>query len=308
MQDYSYFRKAAGMKESDDIKCEFEEKAAGWFSKAVKNHRWGVASVCLFHLQDDGMLQPLAIIIDWKGKANSVVIYNKELKNAGQKEDWPWRFAKTCVQASDWLRHEVTVHLTNTHLIEEATIVAAQRSFLDSHPVFQLLYPHWQKTLSLNAAARATLVPHVIIELIGFTQDQARKFIKSEYSNFNFEGRYVPKDLRDRGFPPEKLDDPKYRNYAYARCIHSMWKKIRAFVDEMLSIHYKKFGQDADEAVKNDKSVKDWYTVLQAPGGPKIDDGAGMGSFPTITTFDGLVDAVTMCIHRMFFSILIESL
>lgn len=185
---------------------------------------------------------------------------------------------------------------TNTHLIEEATIVGAQRAFEDTHPVFQVLYPHWQKTLSLNAAARSTLVPKVIIEIIGLTDVQGKKFIRSEYERFDFEGRYVPKDLKRRGFDPAKRNDRKYVNYAYARCIYSMWYKIRQYVEDMLSITYKKGGQDPDQAVKDDKSIGYWYQIMKKDPGP-VDGGAGMKSFPEITTFDGLVDAVTMCIH-----------
>lgn len=185
---------------------------------------------------------------------------------------------------------------TNTHLIEEATIVGAQRAFEDSHPVFQVLYPHWQKTLSLNAAARSTLVPSVIIEIIGLDGPQGHTFIRSEYKSFDFKGRYVPKDLKRRGFDPAKRHDRKYVNYAYARCIYSMWYKIRQYVDDMLSIYYKKPGKSADQAVKDDKNIEYWCKIMQKDPAP-VDGGAGMPSFPTITTFEELVDAVTMCIH-----------
>ncbi|PPJ61238.1 hypothetical protein CBER1_06720 [Cercospora berteroae] len=298
MQDYSYFRKACGLKDSDEMKCEFQETyKSGLGTKTKTSHRYGVAAVCLFHLPENGVLQPLAIVCDWRGSADkSVTIYNKELAQSKQKEDWPWRYAKTCVQTSDWMRHEVVVHLVNTHFIEEATIVGAQQAFEDHHPVFQLLYPHWQKTLSINAGARASLVPNVIVDLIGVTADQAKTFIMHEYKNFDFKGRYVPLDLKRRGFPTEKRDDPKYINYAYARCIYSMWFKIHSFVTEMLAIHYGKDGQKKDKAVQADQHVKNWCTYMQSPSAPK-DGGADLPSFPTITNFAELVDAVTMCIH-----------
>lgn len=297
MQDYSYFRKAAGLKDTDDMHCEFkEEYKSGLGTKTKTSYRYGCQSVCLFYLPPDGQLRPLAIVCDWRGSAkNSVTIYNKELSLSAQREDWPWRYAKTCVQVSDWMRHEVTVHLTNTHLIEEATIVGAQQSFEDTHPVFQLLYPHWQKTLSINAGARASLVPNVIVELIGLTREEGQKFIMSEYSKFDFQKRYVPEDLRSRGFPPERSGEQKFINYAYARCIHSMWFKIRAFVEEMLKIHYGKGALNPDQAVQADESIKAWTEIMQRPAGPKL--GAGVLNFPTITTFAGLVDCVTMCIH-----------
>ncbi|GFG03218.1 hypothetical protein IFM61392_02692 [Aspergillus lentulus] len=300
MQDYSYFREAAGLGPTADIKCEFDEAGR-------KSYRYGCASVCLFYLNDKGQLYPLAIVIDWRGSAeNSVTIYNRELikrkdlrsgsekqdqkqKVTDEAHDWPWRYAKTCVQCSDWLRHEVTVHLTNTHMIEEAVIVASHRQLDPEHPVMLLLYPHWQKTLALNAAARNTLVPHIIVDLIGLQASEAFAFIRHAYKNFDFKGRYVPTDLRQRGFPPEELDSPKFHNYAYARCIHSMWHKIRTYVQDMLALAYP--GTDADDKVLNDQCIQSWSNEMRSP------DGADLPSFPTIRTFEELVDCVTMCIH-----------
>ncbi|KAJ6133145.1 hypothetical protein N7471_008360 [Penicillium samsonianum] len=302
MQDYSYFREAAGLEPSAVISSRFDESE----EKDVV-HRYGCASVCLFYLNDKGQLYPLAIVIDWRGSAErSVTIYNRELmkrkdlrsgnEKHDQKEkpideayDWPWRYAKTCVQCSDWLRHEVTVHLTNTHLIEEATIVAANRQLDPNHPVMRLLYPHWQKTLAINAAARNTLIPHIIVELIGLQPTEAYKFIRHAYKTFDFKQRYVPVDLSQRGFPPEQLDGPKFHNYAYARCINSMWHKIRAYVQDTLSLDYRQPG--ADEKVHHDQRIQAWSAEMRDPSG------ADLPSFPTISTFAELVDCVTMCIH-----------
>lgn len=199
--------------------------------------------------------------------------------------------AKTCVQSSDWVRHEMTVHLTHTHLIEEAVIVGATRTLPDWHPVLKLLYPHWQKTLSLNAAARDTLVPSVIIKLIGFEDTQASRFIRHAYETFDFQGSYVPSDLRRRGFPPEQLNDTKFHNYAYARCIYSMWWKIRSYIAAMLSLSYS--GPNADLQVKEDHHIRDWCAEMQAPLGA----GANIKTFPTVTSLEALIDCVTMCIH-----------
>ena len=193
------------------------------------------------------------------------------------------------MQCSDWLRHEVTVHLTNTHLIEEAIIVASHRQLDPDHPVLKLLYPHWQKTLALNAAARNTLVPHVIVELIGLQANEAYAFIRHAYKNFDFKKRYVPTDLSQRGFPPEKLDSPKFHNYAYARCIHSMWHKIRNYVQDMLALDYP--GPDADHKVLHDERIQAWSAEMRSPVG------ADLPYFPTISTFEELLDCVTMCIH-----------
>ncbi|KAK6856607.1 hypothetical protein PG995_006794 [Apiospora arundinis] len=280
VQDYSYFRKAAG---TDDFSCAFKEGKE-------TSYRYALASVCLFNLTDSGTLEPLAIIIDWRGSADkSVFIYNRELNVDEQKGDWAWRYAKTCVQASDWIQHNITVHLCRTHLVEEAVIVAANRTLPQDHDVFQLLYPHWLKTLSLNAAARSVLMPHVIAPIMGMPDDNVYQFLRYEYDHFDFQGSYIPEDLKQRGFPTEKLDQPKYHNYAWARCIHSMWHKIRSYVKDMLLLKYA-----SDQEVRDDACVQAWSREMRAP---VAEQGAALSSFPELTTFEALVDCVTMCIH-----------
>lgn len=201
--------------------------------------------------------------------------------------------------SSDWIRHEVTVHLCRTHLVEEATIVAANRTLPQDHDVYQILYPHWQKTLSLNAAARTTLMPSVITPLMGMETDHVYKFLLSEYEQYDFKGSYIPRDLENRGFPADKIasGDRKYHNYAWARCILSMWYKIRRYVKAMLILRYT--GADPDLEVRQDEAVQNWSKEMRAPickEDPQM-SGANLASFPEIKGLDDLIDAVTMCIH-----------
>ena len=117
MQDYSYFHEAAESDGTADIKCKLEETyKEGGNSKTRKSYRYGCASVCPFYLNDDGTLQPLAIIIDCRGSAEaSVTIYNRQLikrdanlqSPAAEKDtydeegdkidedhDWAWRYGE----------------------------------------------------------------------------------------------------------------------------------------------------------------------------------------------------------------------
>lgn len=135
IQDYSYFRAAIGAKPDSTLSSD-------------DGKRFGCAAVTLFQLSTSGNLHPLAIVIDYKGSMDaSVVIFNQRTKDtdstAGEKDDWPWRYAKMCNQVSDWTKHEMAVHLNDCHFVEEATIVAASRSFPSSHVVYGLLEPHW---------------------------------------------------------------------------------------------------------------------------------------------------------------------
>lgn len=115
VQDYSYFREAAGMDKSAVIKCEFDETYVEEKNvKSRKIYHYGCASVCLFYLNESGSLQPLAIIVDWRGSAaESVTIYNRELvkrdpffqsldarggkddqasETVDEAHDWAWRY------------------------------------------------------------------------------------------------------------------------------------------------------------------------------------------------------------------------
>lgn len=276
IQDCSYFREAIGVEGHQLMES---------------NGRFLCATVSLFQLHSDGRLHPLAIVIDFKGSFDkSVTIFNKRLNPsdsiAEEKTDWPWRYAKTCAQVADWIRHEVTIHLVNTHFIEEVIIVATNRNMDSKHPVFRLLEPHWLKTLSLNAAARASLIPNVVLELVGLENVQAFKFISHAFKTFDFVGQYVPNDLASRGFPTDKLDEGRFKNYAYARNMKLMWDVLRSFVASMIAIHY-----TSDSAVACDQQIKDWYQEIQSQQGGQLP------TFPTITTRDQLIDAVTMCIH-----------
>lgn len=284
MQDCSYFREAAGVSDpAAELHC----------TQPGNDENWACGAVSLFQLHEDGKLHPVAICIDYKESMDkSVTIFNKRMLPSdptdGEKEDWPWRYAKTCAQVSDWLRHELGIHLTDSHLIEEAIIVAANRTIPMEHIVYKILSPHWYKTLSLNAAARASLVPQVIVELIGFTPDQAFHFIRHSFENFDFQGHYVPNDLKDRGFPTdsESFNHPRYRNYPFGKNMLLMWDVLRRYVKSILEQYY---DEDGPQSVANDSYIRDWCAEVQTHGHVK--------TFPTITTLDELVDAVTMCIH-----------
>ncbi|KAK3326154.1 lipoxygenase [Apodospora peruviana] len=282
LQDGSYFRKACGV---SDPAAVLHNKQPG------SDDNWAVGAVSLFQLYEDGKLHPVAICVDHKGSMEkSVTIFNKRMTPAdstsGEKEDWPWRYAKTCAQVTDWMRHELTVHLTLSHLVEEAIIVATNRTIPMDHTVHRLLYPHWYKTLSLNAAARATLVPQVIIDLVGVSPEQAYSFIRDAFDTYDFVGSYVPNDLRRRGFPDteEGLKQTRYKNYPYAKNTLALWNTLHTYVKSMLSVAF-----PTDASVAADEHIKDWAHEIKTA--------AFMPSFPEITTLDGLVDAVTMCIY-----------
>lgn len=291
-QDFSHLRQVIDVEDQQDLK----------YSGAANQDNWACASVTLFRLHDNGRLHPIAIVIDYKGSMqNSVTIFNKSYEPREptikddtiqeERDDWPWRYAKTCAQVSDWMFHEVGVHLTRAHFIEEAIIVATHRIIEEDHIVFKLLNPHWYKTLSLNAGARETLVPSVITELVGLEPNQLYKLVRYEFNNFDFVNNYVPRDLVNRGFSDtvDGLSAEKYKNYAYAKNALSMWLCIREYVKAILQTEYGQDEEIADAKIKEERCIKDWCNEIQLYG--------GIPSFPKIQTLDELCDAITMSIH-----------
>ncbi|KAH6879478.1 lipoxygenase [Thelonectria olida] len=296
IQDYSYFREATGVKTEETFENTIYELDSKFQPTGKKVSRYACASVILFQLHSDGRLHPLVITLDYRGSLDkSVTIFNRRLTpddkgDIAEKDDWPWRYAKTCAQTADWARHEIAVHLVDTHLIEEAIIVATNRTVPENHLLYEVLNPHWFRTLPLNAAARDTLIPFVIARIAGFGPTSAAAtsrtlgLVNWSYKNFNFQEKYIPNDLKKRGFDLEAEKGDKYRNSPYATNMHILWAVIRDFVKSVLATKYK-----CDHDVRADKVIPAWCKEIQEKGQIK--------TFPTITTLDQLIDAVTMCIH-----------
>ncbi|RGP71326.1 lipoxygenase 1 [Fusarium sporotrichioides] len=298
IQDYSYFREATGISDEQIFQNTVYE-LKGTTPTGKTTSRYAAASVVIFQLHHDGRLHPLAITLDYKGSLEkSITIFNQRLSpddkgDIAEKDDWPWRYAKTVAQTADWARHEIATHLVDTHMIEEAIIVATNRTIPEGELLYEILSPHWFRTLSLNAAARKLLVPGVIARIAGFGPtspstdfkgNNAFKLVDWSYKNFNFQEKYIPNDLKKRGFDIKGDKSGKYKNYPYANDMYLLWGIIRNFVKTVIESQY-----TSDHAVQTDPYIGDWCKEIQTNG--------QIPSFPTITTVEELIDAVTMCIH-----------
>lgn len=138
VQDCGYYRSVLGVYGNEDFRADHAPK---------DKPRYACSSVTLFHLTDSGKLHPLGIVIDFKGSIeNSVTIFNTRKSpddQTDQTNDWPWRYAKSVAQSSDWLQHELGIHLTNCHLVEEATIVGSFHNEIGcSQPQNWMVHPY----------------------------------------------------------------------------------------------------------------------------------------------------------------------
>ena len=116
------------------------------------------APLCLFHFDTTiGTIVPVAIQLKPNGK-----IYYARAHDDSEPERHEWLLAKifvnnagpqehTDVCASTFLTgvrrldcqvHQISTHLTRTHLIIEAMALATRRCFSPAHPLFRLLKSH----------------------------------------------------------------------------------------------------------------------------------------------------------------------
>jgi len=296
VQDCSYYREALGLDPDAPIQSDIDPPNPPL--PVYPGRRYGCAGIALFHLTHEGKLHPLAITLDYKGTASKrVTMFNKRFgphdSSANEKDDWPWRYAKMCAQSSDWARHEMTVHLATTHLIEEAIIVAAQRNLPDSHVVCQIMNAHWLTTLSLNKLVYSDLIPRLIGPSAPLTLAQTYRFIVHDRNKYDFVGSYIPNDLKKRGFPLHELEIPhgKFHNYTYARQVYKMWSTIHGYVKKIIGHYYKN-----DAAVCADRYLKNFVNELRGGDGVST-EGGHLPQFPVLDTVPKLIDAITMCIH-----------
>lgn len=106
------------------------------------------------------------------------------------------------------------------------------------------------------------------------------------YKRFNWTARYIPNDLKRRGFALNTMNSKMIHNYVWAKNMSLMWAVLYKFVGNMLATVYQN-----DDDVMDDKAVQDWCAEMQSPTGGQ------MSSFPDIRTMDELTCAVVMCIH-----------
>lgn len=179
-----------------------------------------------------------------------------------------WHDAKFQVQVADIIHHEMIAHLGRTHLAIEPFLIAAFRNLAPSHPLFELLAPHFRFTAAINDLATYTLVnkdgivDHLLSPLL--TEDLKLAGAAAQES---FATRSLAADLAARGVANE-ADLPDYPYRDDARLLAAA---ITDFVTEYVAIYYK-----TDDDVKNDTELHGFLaeaaTAGRIPGIPVVAD------------------------------------
>jgi hypothetical protein len=135
-------------------------------------------------------------------------------------------------------------------------------------------------------------VPGVVAPIVGLDVPRLFTFLNRSFSNYNFKDRYVPTDLKKRGFPATEGDlETKFSNYGYARNALPMWGILQRFVSPVLESYYNAnpSSSSLDKKVADDKDLQRFCL--------EIANNIKLGGFPSkIETFEDLVNMITMCV------------
>ncbi|MGE0708763.1 MAG: lipoxygenase family protein [Planctomycetota bacterium] len=198
-----------------------------------------------------------------------------------------WLIAKTRVQTADGNCHQAISHLGHTHMPLEAFTLATHRQLSARHPLFVLLAPHCEGTLSINESANVTLLaPQGGVDMVlAGTIETSRAVAAQAAASWDFDARVFPTELAARGVD----DAAALPGYAYRDDGLLIWGALREWVETYLHTYY-----PSDAEVQADRELQAWCAEVSAQDGGRI---KGFATGGRIASRDYLVTAVT---HMIF--------
>lgn len=191
-----------------------------------------VAPLVLFTVPPGGgALQPVAIqlVPNGQGRGRQHVFT--------PRDGGGWLAAKLAVGAADSNVHEAIAHLGTTHLVQEAFMLAMHNCLAPQHPLTQLLLPHFEGTVNINASADAALVAadgsvdHLLMPTIGETIRISYEGLRA----WNFNEQIFPRQLEQRGVADaELLPDYPYRDDGLL-----VWAALEQWVRDYIHHYYR---------------------------------------------------------------------
>ncbi|WP_089937704.1 lipoxygenase family protein [Candidatus Entotheonella palauensis] len=184
---------------------------------------------------------------------------------------YTWRALRSIFQQADSMESEYPEHLGLCHMMMETFQVAMRRTMATNHPLYRLLTPHFDNTITTNHIAVSSM-----LESRGLTQglqslstiDSCRLAAKAvhdaDISTLTVWDRLVKQGTDD----PEILPNYPYRDDAMR-----IWNAIEDWVTSYVDIFYK-----TDTDVLDDYELQNWVHELQLPSGGNL-HGIGTDGF-----------------------------
>uniref|UniRef100_A0A8C7ZH65 Si:dkey-17e16.9 n=1 Tax=Oryzias sinensis TaxID=183150 RepID=A0A8C7ZH65_9TELE len=232
------------------------------------------AGLCLFYMNPEGKLRPLAIQLNQKASAENPIF----LPTDPEKD---WLLAKLFFKSADLLECEVVHHLLITHFLSEVFAVATLRCFPTIHPLHKLLIPHFRFTLHINVMGREALLgpDGSSFGLEGLMELMGRGLSETTYSAL-----CLPENITARGL--DSIPNFYYRDDAL-----KLWDVIESFVRSVVKNHY-----PSDNDVFKDTELQEWIDEIFTQGFLENKQSGVPASFHTV---EEVVKFVTMVIFTV---------
>lgn len=247
------------------------------------------APIALYVRTDDfDGLNLVAVQLDQglAGGDGFAVMLAADAAKPGQENNW--LLARICVQAADLSYNQAVNHLGQTHLIEEAFVLATRRRLAVQHPLNVLFSRHFAAVLVINALGSLTLLKPgetgLINQLLAPGLDGSLALIRNRYDRWSFDQLDFPSDLAGRGV--DTL--PAY--FPYRDDGQLIWTLLGQYAADYVGLYYL---SDAD--VSADYELQAWASELGTVANGK----SLVPGFPAaITTVAQLVPIV----HRLLWT------
>uniref|UniRef100_A0A3P9KN32 Si:dkey-17e16.9 n=1 Tax=Oryzias latipes TaxID=8090 RepID=A0A3P9KN32_ORYLA len=230
------------------------------------------AGLCLFYMNPEGKLMPLAIQLNQKASAENPIF----LPTDPEKD---WLLAKLFFKSADLLECEVVHHLLITHFLSEVFAVATLRCFPTIHPLHKLLIPHFRFTLHINIMGREALLGpdgRLFEHAFSFGLEGLMELMGRGLSETTYSALCLPENITARGL--DSIPNFYYRDDAL-----KLWDVIESFVRSVVKDHY-----PSADAVFKDTELQEWIDEIFTQGVP--------ASFHTV---EEVVKFVTMVIFTV---------
>ena len=207
-------------------------------------------------IEVESYLEPVCIQII--GHSKQTTVYYPTSNNS---KDVRWKIAKCIFQSNDGLHHEAVAHLTCTHLVMEACMVATYRCLPKKHPLFALLVKRFDSTAYMNeyGVNKAVEDDGILSILLSPNMSQVRDLMTKHFEKYISMDLTFPARIKARGMHEcIELDYP-YRDDGL------LWNAILKWVNDYLLVFYKTHGK-----VLKDENVQNWLKELSSSEGGRI--------------------------------------
>ncbi|VDP90305.1 unnamed protein product [Echinostoma caproni] len=198
-----------------------------------------------------------------------------------------WLQAKLWVNLSDACHHMVVGRLL-THMILESVYVSLRRNLAQSHPIYQLLAPHFRSILPVTHKLKEWMFENGwIARSIQLTHKGIKQLLKRAFKQWRFDTQAnLYRELESRGvYNPHGLGNYPYRQDALL--IHRIFEKyVNKFVRYVYLIAVKPFVYHlltarGTEDLLQDTELQSWRHEIASP---MEEGGLGLAGVPGSST------------------------